>query len=73
MPGLVAIFGEFSKASKKEQPRASSTCSSLESARGYVSRQRDAEEKKNVCLTMVTPSESEATICMLLMDRFAPS
>jgi len=76
MSGLVEICGEFSKVSKKQQITASS--SNLESSStscGIVSttQQREGEEIKGKMKRSLTLTESEATICMLLMDRFAPS
>ena len=76
MTALVEIWGEFSKVSKKQQIAVSS--SNLKSAScGFVStsQQRGGEELKGkkMMRRSLTLTKSEATICMLLMDRFAPS
>lgn len=78
MPGLVEIWSELSKASKNLQETAASSYN-LNMGRStcdFVSRQ-GADERKVVSgkirRSASSGSESEAIMCMLLMDRFAPS
>lgn len=75
MPDLVEILSEFSKGSKK-QPTVSD--SNMESTCAIVSRQKGEEEARGTTSAKMrrstsTLSEAESTICILLMDRFAPS
>lgn len=71
MPGLVEIWSVFSKPNKMQDTASSSSLGSAWGRQGGEEKGKILPDKARGSVS--TLSESEVTICMLLMDRFAPS